>query len=255
MSKTFAALILISMLAPQAPAADFTSYADWTMKAAPSAGVLDWNTVKGDKEPCAVAPMKVARNTAAQINDIARAVAPPAERAPTSNAADNAKASGLAQKLIDEAMYGTTCPTTSSGRKVCESVCRAKTSAYAWKGEKIADGPACAGRAQGRPSQLQCASWVRLALERAGIKPKGGGMGHAKDMGPGLTKLGFTKCNMKSRQAPPGAVIVYGGGAYGHVEIRTKNGYISDYWSATPRDVASGGTRPLKGVYVLGGCP
>jgi hypothetical protein len=45
-------------------------------------------------------------------------------------------------------------------------------------------------------------------------------------------------------QAPVGAVLVYGAKrAAGHVEIRTENGFVSDFRSKTPS------RRPLLGVF------
>lgn len=44
--------------------------------------------------------------------------------------------------------------------------------------------------------------------------------------------------------APIGAVLVYGGRGAGHVEIRTKEGFVSDFSSNTPSK------RPLIGVFV-----
>jgi hypothetical protein len=41
-----------------------------------------------------------------------------------------------------------------------------------------------------------------------------------------------------------GAVIVYGGRDAGHVELRTPNGYVSDFVSPTPYP------RPLVGIFV-----
>lgn len=44
--------------------------------------------------------------------------------------------------------------------------------------------------------------------------------------------------------APVGAVLVYGGAGHGHIEIRTENGYVSDF---TTKNHSK---RPLTGVYV-----
>ncbi len=46
-------------------------------------------------------------------------------------------------------------------------------------------------------------------------------------------------------RAPLGSVLVYGGADAGHVEIRTPEGYTSDFVSPTPYD-----KRPLVGVFV-----
>lgn len=56
---------------------------------------------------------------------------------------------------------------------------------------------------------------------------------------------GFQKLNIRDPYlAPLGSVLVYGGRGAGHVEIRTKTGFVSDFVSAKPSP------RPLLGVYV-----
>ncbi|GAA5484505.1 hypothetical protein [Haloferula sargassicola] len=45
-------------------------------------------------------------------------------------------------------------------------------------------------------------------------------------------------------EAPVGSVLVYGGAGHGHIEIRTEDGYVSDF--KTPNH----SKRPLIGVYV-----
>lgn len=45
-------------------------------------------------------------------------------------------------------------------------------------------------------------------------------------------------------QAPIGSVLVYDARAAGHIEIRTANGFVSDFRSKTPS------RRPLLGVFV-----
>ena len=45
-------------------------------------------------------------------------------------------------------------------------------------------------------------------------------------------------------EVPVGAVLVYGGADAGHVEIRTANGFVSDFVSPTPYP------RPFLGAYV-----
>ena len=58
---------------------------------------------------------------------------------------------------------------------------------------------------------------------------------------------GFKKIAVKNPYAAPlGSVLVYGGRDAGHVEIRTKNGFVSDYFSSTPR-----AGRPFIGAFVL----
>lgn len=58
-------------------------------------------------------------------------------------------------------------------------------------------------------------------------------------------KYGFTKLGVQNPfEAPIGSVLVYGGAGAGHVELRTWQGFASDFISATPS------SRPLIGVYV-----
>ena len=69
----------------------------------------------------------------------------------------------------------------------------------------------------------------------------------AKYAGKELTEnYGFQKLKniTDPENAPVGAVLVYGGTGYGHVEIRTEDGYVSDF--KTTRH----SKRPLTGVYV-----
>jgi hypothetical protein len=60
-----------------------------------------------------------------------------------------------------------------------------------------------------------------------------------------VNSYGFKKLPVSDPyQAPVGAVLVYGAnGAAGHVEIRTEDGFVSDFRSRTPS------RRPLIGVF------
>jgi hypothetical protein len=60
-----------------------------------------------------------------------------------------------------------------------------------------------------------------------------------------VNNYGFTKLAVSDPYAAPvGAVLVYGAGhAAGHVEIRTLDGFVSDFRSKTPS------RRPLIGVF------
>ncbi len=50
--------------------------------------------------------------------------------------------------------------------------------------------------------------------------------------GIGSFVYGFTRLSMRDPyKAPIGAVIVYGNKSRGHVEIRTRDGFVSDYHS------------------------
>jgi hypothetical protein len=47
-----------------------------------------------------------------------------------------------------------------------------------------------------------------------------------------VRKYGFTRLSVRNPYAAPlGAVLVYANGRMGHVEIRTRNGFASDYHS------------------------
>ncbi len=68
----------------------------------------------------------------------------------------------------------------------------------------------------------------------------------AKQAGDELVRdYGFVKlATCDPYAAPIGAVLVYGArNAPGHVEIRTQNGFVSDFRAETPSP------RPLLGVY------
>jgi hypothetical protein len=58
-------------------------------------------------------------------------------------------------------------------------------------------------------------------------------------------KYGFVKLPIRDPyQAPIGAVVVYNGADGGHVEIRTEDGFVSDFESRTAYP------RPVIGIYV-----
>ena len=70
---------------------------------------------------------------------------------------------------------------------------------------------------------------------------------YAKQAGQELVNnYGFRKLPVNDPyQAPVGSVLVYNADrAAGHVEIRTKDGFVSDFRSKTPS------RRPLLGVFV-----
>jgi LysM domain len=123
-------------------------------------------------------------------------------------------------------------------------------------------------RVRGRASSSECYRYVKQALQRAGAVSDYMPGVAAQGAGPALEARGFTNIlqsgNIRSPyDAPVGAVLVYGAapGAtdrnarYGHIEIRTPNGFASDYFSARARtgDAAAGldgRGRVLIGVYV-----
>jgi hypothetical protein len=95
-------------------------------------------------------------------------------------------------------------------------------------------------------SRSACWRYVKEALLAAGAVSSYPKTEFAKEAGDELVRnYGFKKLAVRDPfAAPVGAVLVYGASrAAGHVEIRTRNGFVSDFHSATPSH------RPLLGVY------
>jgi hypothetical protein len=98
-------------------------------------------------------------------------------------------------------------------------------------------------------SKSRCWHYVKEALLASGVidgRPK---TALAKQAGDELVRdYGFKKLSIRDPFAAPlGSVLVYTArGAAGHVEIRTKDGFVSDFRSKTPS------RRPLIGVYAKG---
>lgn len=95
-------------------------------------------------------------------------------------------------------------------------------------------------------SRSQCWRYVKEALLASGAVSSYPGTAYAKEAGSELTsKFGFKKLSVRDPyKAPVGSVLVYGASkAAGHVEIRTKDGFVSDFKSKIPSP------RPLIGVY------
>ena len=95
-------------------------------------------------------------------------------------------------------------------------------------------------------SQSSCWRYVKQALLAAKTIDSYPKTAYAKQAAEELTTdYGFKKLAITDPYAAPlGAVIVYGGPGAGHVEIRTVEGFVSDF--STPR----ASSRPLIGVYV-----
>ena len=95
-------------------------------------------------------------------------------------------------------------------------------------------------------SQGSCWRYVKNALLDAGVVDSRPKSAYAKEAASELTSdFGFKRisCN-DPLKAPVGSVIVYGGGGAGHIEFRTKTGFVSDFTNVNPS------RRPLIGVYV-----
>lgn len=95
-------------------------------------------------------------------------------------------------------------------------------------------------------STSYCWRYVKNALVASGVVGSRPSTRYAKQAGAELCEhYGFRKLDIRDPYgAPVGAVLVYGGSYTGHVEIRTENGFVSDFYSAKAH------TRPLIGIYV-----
>ena len=93
-----------------------------------------------------------------------------------------------------------------------------------------------------------CWRYVKTALLEAGAVQSYPDTPYAKHAATELPRdFGFKQISVKNPYAAPlGSVLVYGGRDAGHVEIRTRNGFVSDYFSSTPR-----ANRPFLGAFVL----
>ena len=95
-------------------------------------------------------------------------------------------------------------------------------------------------------SRMRCWRYVKQALLAAGAVDSYPKTSLARQAGDELVhNYGFTRLSIRDPyQAPVGSVLVYGSrrGA-GHVEIRTKRGFVSDFRASEPS------RRPLIGVY------
>jgi LysM repeat protein len=119
-------------------------------------------------------------------------------------------------------------------------------------------------------SQSKCYAYVKKALQRSGAVSDYIPGVAAKNAGTELKKRGFQNILddpsygiQSPYDAPPGAVLVYGAapGAtdknaqYGHIEVRTRDGFASDYFSPHARtgdaeNGLEGRGRVLIGVYI-----
>ncbi len=98
-------------------------------------------------------------------------------------------------------------------------------------------------------SRARCWQYVKEALLASGAVNSYPKTAYAKEAGQELVNsYGFKKLAVRDPfKAPVGSVIVYGASkAAGHVEIRTKDGFVSDFRSKVPS------VRPLLGVYAKG---
>jgi len=95
-------------------------------------------------------------------------------------------------------------------------------------------------------STKKCWRSVKDALVAANVLPTRPDTLYAKQAAGELTgEYGYKKLPVRDPyRAPLGSVLVYGGRGAGHVELRTRSGFVSDFISAKPS------SRPLLGVFV-----
>lgn len=82
-------------------------------------------------------------------------------------------------------------------------------------------------------SKSRCWQYVKTALVESGVIRSYPKSPYATQAGEELVRnYGFTRLSVRDQfAAPVGSVLVFGHGAQGHVAIRTKTGFVSDYWT------------------------
>lgn len=120
-----------------------------------------------------------------------------------------------------------------------------KSSKFRYDKRMIKAAEIAAARAR-RNSISRCWRYVKQALLASNVIDSYPKTVYAKQAGAELQeKYGFKKIKVKDPfKAPIGSVLVYGGRGAGHVEIRTAQGFVSDFRSEKPS------SRPLIGVYI-----
>lgn len=82
-------------------------------------------------------------------------------------------------------------------------------------------------------SKARCWQYVKTALVESGVIDSYPKTNYATQAGDELVQsYGFKRLPIHDQfAAPVGSVLVFGHGAEGHVVIRTKTGFVSDYWT------------------------
>jgi hypothetical protein len=82
-------------------------------------------------------------------------------------------------------------------------------------------------------SKARCWQYVKAALVESGVIDSYPKTNYASQAGEELERnFGFKRLPIHDQfAAPVGSVLVFGHGAEGHVSIRTKTGFVSDYWT------------------------
>jgi hypothetical protein len=118
---------------------------------------------------------------------------------------------------------------------------------YRYDSRMIRAAEIAAARARNRSTNY-CWRYVKKALVAADAVDSYPDTRYAKNAATELPReYGFKKIPVRNPYAAPvGAVLVYGGRDAGHVEIRTRSGFVSDYFSSKPR-----ANRPFLGAFIL----
>ena len=95
-------------------------------------------------------------------------------------------------------------------------------------------------------SHRRCWRAVKNALIEANLVDYRPTTRYAKEAGEELEeKFNFKKLDLTDPfEAPVGSILVYSGAGAGHVEIRTPDGFVSDFFSEHPSNL------PLVGIYI-----
>lgn len=112
--------------------------------------------------------------------------------------------------------------------------------------ERMFDAVRLAERSARSRSIHRCWRYVKRALQKAGVVECYPRTAFARQAAVELPeRYGFKEIDVTDPfEAPVGAVLVYGGRGAGHVEFRTKQGFVSDHASRKPSP------RPLIGVFI-----
>lgn len=167
----------------------------------------------------------------------------PAKSSPKSYAKAPAQHIDIAKITPAESLYRKREAETPASRSL--SFFGSYSSSYRYDSRMMRAAEIATARAYGR-SHGTCWRYVKNALLDAGVVDSRPKTGYAKEAAAELTNdYGFHRisCN-DPLKAPLGSVLVYGGNGAGHVEIRTKTGFVSDFTTPNPS------RRPLIGVYV-----
>jgi hypothetical protein len=151
--------------------------------------------------------------------------------------------SGAAQANGNESLYNPKAAQKLDTSKL--SIFGPKAGKFRYDKRMIRAAEIAADRAR-RKSTSRCWRYVKKALlasETIDSYPK---TVYAKQAAAELTQsYGFKQLKVSDPyKAPLGSVLVYGGRGAGHVEIRTANGFVSDF------ETTKASPRPLIGVFV-----